>query len=250
MSGRNLLYLASGGPTPVLNASASAVLQHRNPDQVEAKVYFGFRERVEPGRGDVLGFKIVHPVVGVVRAAGREVDCDQTAKVRIVDVSGQVWLGTEPGGETVGRVDGIAFAAHGHLEVGSEGSAEIGFAHADEAGCRQDHGAGVGDPVNRVLTDLTGIQRTSAGVGCDVAQVFPEAASLLVPLLQVVRDTQTVYRATGMLVPLHRGPGLPPEQRYFDFSYLPLAHVAERMLVEHGLLATGIATCMIMSTGA
>ena len=150
------------------------MLQHRNPDQVEAKVYAGFRERVEPGRGDFRGFKIAHPVVGVVRATGREVDRDQTAKVRIVDVSGQVWLGAEPGGETVGRVDGIALAAHGHLEVSSEGSAEVGFAHADEAGGRQDDGAGVGDPVNRVLTDLTGIQRTRAGVGRDVAQVFPD----------------------------------------------------------------------------
>lgn len=59
-------------------------------------------------------------------------------------------------------------------------------------------------------------------IGRTMAEVWPESAAILLPLLEQVRDTQNVYQATGMAVPKRRGPGLPPEERYFDFSYVPL----------------------------
>jgi two-component sensor histidine kinase len=58
--------------------------------------------------------------------------------------------------------------------------------------------------------------------GRTVAEVWPEAAHLVMPLLHVVRDAETAYHATGYALPLHRGPGLAAETRYFDFSYVPL----------------------------
>jgi len=59
--------------------------------------------------------------------------------------------------------------------------------------------------------------------GRTVAVVWPEAVPLVLPLLKVVREAQTVYHATGMEVPLHRAPASAAEERYFDFSYVPLA---------------------------
>jgi PAS domain S-box-containing protein len=59
-------------------------------------------------------------------------------------------------------------------------------------------------------------------VGRTVAEVWPEAAPLVLPLLSVVRDAQTVYHATEMRIPRKRSPEGPPEERYFDFSYVPL----------------------------
>ena len=59
-------------------------------------------------------------------------------------------------------------------------------------------------------------------LGRTVAEVWPEAAPVVVPLLERVRDKQNVYHAVGLAVALQRGPGLPPEERYFDLSYVPL----------------------------
>lgn len=59
-------------------------------------------------------------------------------------------------------------------------------------------------------------------IGRTVAEVWPEAATILSPPLEQVRDTHTVYHADGLAVPRRRGPGLPVEQCYFDLSYVPL----------------------------
>ena len=59
-------------------------------------------------------------------------------------------------------------------------------------------------------------------VGRTVAEVWPDAAPLVLPLLNVVRDAQTVYHATEMRIPRKRSPEGPLEERYFDFSYVPL----------------------------
>ena len=59
-------------------------------------------------------------------------------------------------------------------------------------------------------------------VGRTVAEVWPEAAALVLPLLRVVRDAQTVYSATEVLIPRRRHHDGPTEERYFDFSYVPL----------------------------
>ncbi|MBZ5622267.1 MAG: PAS domain-containing protein [Acidobacteriia bacterium] len=58
--------------------------------------------------------------------------------------------------------------------------------------------------------------------GRTVAEVWPEAAPIVVPLLEAVRHTATAYHATALAVPLHRGPGSAVEERHFDFSYVPL----------------------------
>jgi PAS domain-containing protein len=60
-------------------------------------------------------------------------------------------------------------------------------------------------------------------VGRAVADVFPEAAPQILPLLRVVREAETVYHSTAMAVPLRRGPGSVTEERYFNFSYLPVS---------------------------
>ena len=59
-------------------------------------------------------------------------------------------------------------------------------------------------------------------VGRTVAQLWPEAASLVIPLLRVVRDAQKVYHATEARIPRRCTPEGPVEDRYFDFSYMPL----------------------------
>jgi two-component sensor histidine kinase len=58
--------------------------------------------------------------------------------------------------------------------------------------------------------------------GRTVAEVWPDAAPIILPLLNDVRNTGTPYHATGFAVPRRRGPGLELEERYFDFSYVPL----------------------------
>ena len=58
--------------------------------------------------------------------------------------------------------------------------------------------------------------------GRTVAEVWPEAAPIVMPLLNVVRDAETAYHAHECALSMHRGPGLAPEKRYFDFSYVPL----------------------------
>jgi len=59
-------------------------------------------------------------------------------------------------------------------------------------------------------------------VGRTVAEVWPEAVTVLLPVLEQVRDTQRVFHATGMAIPRRRAPGSPPEERYFDVSCVPL----------------------------
>lgn len=59
--------------------------------------------------------------------------------------------------------------------------------------------------------------------GRTVAQVWPEAVPLLIPLLQVVRNGGIAYNVSGQALPLRQGPGSPVEERYFDFSYVPLS---------------------------
>jgi len=58
--------------------------------------------------------------------------------------------------------------------------------------------------------------------GRTVTEVWPEAAPIILPLLETVRQTQRPYRATKLAVRLHRGPGQPADERYFDFTYVPL----------------------------
>jgi two-component sensor histidine kinase len=56
----------------------------------------------------------------------------------------------------------------------------------------------------------------------EVADVWPSAAHLVLPLLREVRATRTPFHASGMAFPLHRGPGSPVEERFFDLVYAPL----------------------------
>jgi two-component sensor histidine kinase/PAS domain-containing protein len=58
--------------------------------------------------------------------------------------------------------------------------------------------------------------------GRRVAELWPEVAPIVMPLLNVVRDAETAYHAHECALFMHRGPGLAPEKRYFDFSYVPL----------------------------
>jgi len=58
-------------------------------------------------------------------------------------------------------------------------------------------------------------------VGRTVREVWPEAAPLVFPLLNVVREAQTVYPATEAIIPRHTPQG-PVEARYFDVSFMPL----------------------------
>ena len=64
-------------------------------------------------------------------------------------------------------------------------------------------------------------------IGRKVADVWPEAASFLLPLLQVVREGGVAYHADGQVVPLRRGPALLLEERFFDLSYVPLSQDGE-----------------------
>jgi PAS domain S-box-containing protein len=59
-------------------------------------------------------------------------------------------------------------------------------------------------------------------VGRTVAEVWPEAAPVLLPLLQAVRDSHIVYHATELAIPRRRGPSSPVEERYFNISYVPV----------------------------
>jgi len=58
-------------------------------------------------------------------------------------------------------------------------------------------------------------------LGRTVAEVWPDAAPIVLPLLQNVRETLSVYRATEARIP-KRSPQGPMEDRFFDFSYIPL----------------------------
>ena len=67
-------------------------------------------------------------------------------------------------------------------------------------------------------------------VGRTVAEVWPEAAPLVIPLLRAVRDGGIAYGATGQAVPSRRGSGALAEVRYFDFSYVPLTQGGEVLI--------------------
>jgi signal transduction histidine kinase len=58
--------------------------------------------------------------------------------------------------------------------------------------------------------------------GRPLADVWPQAASQLVPIARTVRDEQRAYHTDGMATLRHRGPGTPVEERYFAFSCVPL----------------------------
>jgi two-component sensor histidine kinase len=58
--------------------------------------------------------------------------------------------------------------------------------------------------------------------GRTVAEVWPDAAPLILPLLRVVRDARTVYHANEMAIPRRHGPNSPAVERYFNLSYVPV----------------------------
>lgn len=57
--------------------------------------------------------------------------------------------------------------------------------------------------------------------GKTVAEVWPDAAPLVLPLLGGVRETRTPYHAAAMPIPRRDGPDAPVEERFFTFSYVP-----------------------------
>jgi two-component sensor histidine kinase/PAS domain-containing protein len=59
--------------------------------------------------------------------------------------------------------------------------------------------------------------------GKTVAAVWPDAAPLLIPLLQAVREGGVPQNSTGQLVSMPGGSKSPGDERYFDFSCVPLA---------------------------
>ncbi len=63
-------------------------------------------------------------------------------------------------------------------------------------------------------------------IGRTIAEVWPQAAPVLLPLLAEVRDKQHVHHEAGLALAKQRGPGLPPEERYFDITYVPLPGLA------------------------
>ena len=63
-------------------------------------------------------------------------------------------------------------------------------------------------------------------VGRTVAEVWPDAAPLVLPLLQVVRNAQTPYHAMAMAIPRRVGRDGPLVERYFTFSYVPVPGLA------------------------
>ena len=75
------------------------------------------------------------------------------------------------------------------------------------------------DLVNPAYQALT---PTEVVAGRTVAEVWPDAAPLVIPILQTVRAARQVYRAEGMAIPQRSGPGSAVETRYFDFTYVPV----------------------------
>ena len=65
-------------------------------------------------------------------------------------------------------------------------------------------------------------------IGRAVAEVWPAAAPQVTPLLKVVRDSQAPYHIEGCAIPVPPAGGLPAEERYFDFSYIPVPGPGER----------------------
>jgi len=58
--------------------------------------------------------------------------------------------------------------------------------------------------------------------GMTVAEAWPEAAPVVLPLLSGVRKTQKPYHATAMPILRRSGLDAPVEERFFTFSYVPL----------------------------
>jgi PAS domain S-box-containing protein len=85
-------------------------------------------------------------------------------------------------------------------------------------------------PDFRIVTANPAYEALARGermVGRTVADVFPEAAPAVVPLLQIVRDERTVYQANSMVIPFHRETGAAAEERYFNLSYVPVREPTE-----------------------
>lgn len=59
-------------------------------------------------------------------------------------------------------------------------------------------------------------------LGRTVANVCQEGAPLVLPLLRVVRDAQTVYHANELAIPRRRKPGKARRERFFNVSFVPL----------------------------
>lgn len=74
-------------------------------------------------------------------------------------------------------------------------------------------------------------------IGRTVAEVWPEAKAIVLPLLEKVRDSRMVHHAAGLAIPRQRGRGMPAEERYFDMSYVPLPGTGFSSAEEGQLLA-------------
>lgn len=59
-------------------------------------------------------------------------------------------------------------------------------------------------------------------IGRTVADVWPEAAPLVLPLLWVVRNAQTVYHAAELAIPRQPGSTSAVEERYFNIAFVPV----------------------------
>lgn len=59
-------------------------------------------------------------------------------------------------------------------------------------------------------------------VGRTLAEVWPEFAPRVIPLLDRVIETGEPYSAEDVLFPIQRSPDAPLEEGYFSFSYVPL----------------------------
>ena len=68
-------------------------------------------------------------------------------------------------------------------------------------------------------------------LGRTVAEVWPETAPFLLPMLRAVREGGVAYHAAAQAVPLRRGRGAPMEERFFDCSYVPLAYDGEVLVL-------------------
>jgi two-component sensor histidine kinase/PAS domain-containing protein len=68
-------------------------------------------------------------------------------------------------------------------------------------------------------------------LGKTFAEVWPEAAPVVLPLLQNVRDSGVAYQSSGFRVMRRPNPTSAKAQYYFDFSYVPLNSVEKTVMV-------------------
>jgi PAS domain S-box-containing protein len=73
-----------------------------------------------------------------------------------------------------------------------------------------------------VNPEYQALQPGVAMVGKTVAELWPDAAPIVLPLLRRVRDTRLPYHAIAMPIPRRRAPDEQVEERFFTFSYVPL----------------------------